>query len=69
MELYRDSDIWALVDDEPIHEFGGAFAERDWMVIWSASPTRLKQSRWRKESKAEVMTMSPWKWEEIGSLR
>ena len=67
-ELQKDSDIWAIVHEEPISEFG-AFAERDWVVIWSASPARLRQSRWRKESKAEVMTMSPWKWGELAFLR
>lgn len=67
-ERFNNSNIWALVDDEPIREFG-AFAERGWMVIWSAPPTRLQQSRWQKEPKAEVMTMSPWRWEELACLR
>lgn len=42
---------------------------RDWMVIWTTSPGRLEESRWRKEQQAEIWAMAEWAWPEVVSLR
>jgi len=66
--MCENKDIWVLCDDDPLIEFN-SYWTRDWMVVWTTSPGRLKESRWRKEQQGEVWAMAEWRWPEVVSLR
>ena len=61
--LCQGSSAWALIDDDPIDEFGWC-EDRDWLCIWSASPEKLSSSTWQKEVNAEVLYLDSWTLEE-----
>jgi hypothetical protein len=66
--MCEDMSIWALIDDNPLDDFGSP-PIRDWTYIWSASPEKYRSSTWGKEVNAEVLYMDAWNWEEIVAAR
>ena len=66
--LCQDPSVWALIDDDPIDEFGWC-EDRDWLCIWSASPEKLSSSTWQKEVNAEVLYLDSWTLGELAAAR
>ena len=63
-----DKDVWAILDDDPIDEFGD-HRSYDWLFLWTASPEKMKRSTWGKEARAQAHYLDTWTWPEIVATR
>ena len=68
-ELYEncdDTDIWALLDDSPLDEFGDPRVY-NWFFLWTASPGTHESSTWRKKAMAELQFLDSQIWSETAA--